>query len=380
MLAAEEIINAFEPLCGDKEVDFNKLGETIEYMPSFPEQTYFSICQQVIKIFMQEKTLLELNGQFTIVGDLHGNIRDLLRILTFNGIPGKNPNLKYIFLGDYVDRGEFSIQVIILLFALKIRYPKNIFLLRGNHEFYEVNSLYGFKDQVLQYYSVALYDLFNTTFSFLPLAAVVNQKTFLVHGGISQYLANIYDIEAIPKKGNWDGTDIETQIVQDMMWSDPLVGLISYGRTMRGKGHTFGANALEEFITANQLVRVIRSHQCVMSGVEGFDNEKLITVFSTSNYRPDIPNNCGIIKINEKGDVEAFNMHPIEHLRLNNCQFKNFGEMPKFRSRVRLELRKYSSIINLVPQTEFKPGSFTPCLSSTQISLQRRSQKPIVFY
>ena len=211
-------------------------------------------------------------------------------------------------------------------------------------------------DQVLSFNSVALYDTFNAVFAFLPLAAIVNERTFLVHGGISYFLRDVHRIAELPKKGVWEGPGEESQMVQDMMWSDPMYDIYGWGMTMRGRGHAFGEDVLKEFLKANNLDRVIRSHQCVEFGIESFSQDRLITVFSTSNYTTDVHNCAAILKINNNGSVEAFNFQPINTLTYKASNIKQFGAPPVYKKRVRLQLRKYSSIASLTPK-EFKSAT-----------------------
>ena len=313
------VVNAYSSFFTSDIKDFNKIG-TLEYpIPQFPELYILKICNDVIPILEADPPLLNLEGEFYIIGDLHGNIKDLLRIFACAGSPLEN---KYIFLGDYVDRGAYSIEVITLLFALKIIRPHDIYLLRGNHEFEDINTMYGFKDQCLKEFSPTLFMRANQCFTYLPLAAILNKQTFLVHGGISAQLKQVAQISEIPKPAkNYDDTEYK-QLVQDMMWSDPTADHKHFFPSLRGLGTLFGYSAIKIFLENNNLQRIIRAHQCVYEGVEDFCYNKLYTVFSSSNYSQDMNNKCGIIRMFEDGQIKCYNFPALRILDRSRCVFK----------------------------------------------------------
>ena len=313
------VINAYKNFFNAEIKDFNKIG-TLDYpIPQFPELYILKVCNDVIPILEADPSLLNLEGEFYIIGDLHGNIKDLLRIFACAGSPLEN---NYIFLGDYVDRGAYSVEVITLLFALKIVRPQSIFLLRGNHEFEDINTMYGFKDQCFNEYSPTLFMRVNQCFTFLPLAAVINKYTFAVHGGISSHLKAVNQISEIPKPAkNYDDTEFK-QLVQDMMWSDPTADHKHFFPSLRGLGTLFGFSAIKTFLENNNLHRIIRAHQCVYEGVEDFCYNKLYTVFSSSNYSSDMNNKCGIIKMFDDGKIKCYNFPALKILDKARCVFK----------------------------------------------------------
>jgi serine/threonine-protein phosphatase PP1 catalytic subunit len=143
---------------------------------------------------LSQPIFLELEAPIKICGDIHGQYYDLLRLFEYGGYP---PEANYLFMGDYVDRGRQSIETISLLFAYKIKYPENFFLLRGNHETSAINRIYGFYDECKKRYSIKLWKLFSDCFNCLPVAALIDDKIICMHGGLSPKLNSLEDIARI---------------------------------------------------------------------------------------------------------------------------------------------------------------------------------------
>ncbi|VWU50609.1 serine/threonine protein phosphatase PP1, partial [Hepatocystis sp. ex Piliocolobus tephrosceles] len=152
------------------------------------------LCLSSREIFLNQPILLELEAPIKICGDIHGQFYDLLRLFEYGGFP---PDANYLFLGDYVDRGKQSLETICLLLAYKIKYPENFFLLRGNHECASINRIYGFYDECKRRYSVKLWKTFIDCFNCLPVAAIIDEKIFCMHGGLSPELNNMEQIRKI---------------------------------------------------------------------------------------------------------------------------------------------------------------------------------------
>ncbi|OHT07751.1 Ser/Thr protein phosphatase [Tritrichomonas foetus] len=302
---AKEVIHAYNQLINQdvNAIQPEDIGTTLP-IPFFPQQTLMSLCNEAILALSQSEALVCLRAPIYVVGDLHGNIFDLIRILQHANPP---PFSRFLFLGDYVDRGHYSIEVITLLLALYLNYPGYIILLRGNHEFPSVNSVYGFKDQVMNVYdSVELYDQFNDVFSYLPIAATINNEIFCVHGGLSPNLKSLNDFDSFPRPLlNYDSS-----VISDLVWSDPSDGVAEYVQSQRGTGLYFGAVALQNFFAATNMKKIIRAHQCVQLGVQRFHNDDLYTVFSCSNYVESSNNRCGLLFISPNCEVQPFSLPP----------------------------------------------------------------------
>ncbi|KAI0318890.1 Metallo-dependent phosphatase-like protein [Amylostereum chailletii] len=139
------------------------------------------ICEKTKEVLMRESNVVHVSAPVTVVGDIHGQFYDLIEIFRIGGYA---PNTNYLFLGDYVDRGLFSIETISLLTCLKLRYPDRVQLIRGNHESRAVTQSYGFYTEcVRKYGSSRVWTYFTDMFDFLTLSVVIDDKIFCVHGG-----------------------------------------------------------------------------------------------------------------------------------------------------------------------------------------------------
>lgn len=302
----EFILNCYSDLLSIQTTDCEDIGRLCP-IPFFEEPLLMDLCHASVESFKDQTSLIALHAPIYVIGDIHGNIFDLVRIFIHSTPP---PKSRFLFLGDYVDRGQFSVEVITLLLAFQIRYPEHVFLIRGNHEFECVNSFYGFKDECLKHYSKALYEEFNTVFSYFPIAAIINNAIFCVHGGLSPQLTSInqFDQLKLPLK------TYETDFVADLVWSDPSADNPMYIRSNRGSGVTFGKEAIELFMEAFNMKSILRAHQCVQQGISKFDKYNVYTVFSCSNYAEASQNRCGIIFLNDQLQLKGFSLPPLEQI------------------------------------------------------------------
>ena len=263
--------------------------------PRFTASTLSFLCRSAIAEFTKRSVVERVDSPVIVVGDLHGSLADLLNIFKTYGLP---PERKYLFLGDYVDRGEFSVQVISYLFALLCTYPEHVTLVRGNHEFRSVCSSYGFRDDVLNEYQPSVFNSFVEAFSYMPLAAVVDGKIFCVHGGIPEHFNGVEEIDALIRPiETFDGN----KLVEDLLWSDPTrFGSLRFGRVGRSRGHVYGANSVDEFYKKTGISAIIRGHESVDTGIFVNPRMNLVTVYS-AGAGPGLPS--GVVEVTD-GEVE----------------------------------------------------------------------------
>ena len=265
------------------------------------------LCTEVRKIFIDQPILLELRAPMTICGDLHGQFHDMLRIFRLCGLP---PTQNYLFLGDYVDRGQNSIETVCLAFAYKIKYPENFFMLRGNHESAPTNQYFGFYDECEARFDTQLWDIFCDVFNCLPLVAIIEDKIFCVHGGISPYLNSFDQIRNIQRP-----TEVpEEGIVCDLLWADPEAEAEDWEENSRGTSYVFGEEPLQRFLKKFNLDLVVRGHQAVMGGYDFTfpDIKGVVTVFSAPNYCYTFKNKGGILQIDANMKPSFYVLQPIE--------------------------------------------------------------------
>lgn len=244
------------------------------------------------EIFISQPALLELEAPIKICGDVHGQYYDLLRLFEYGGFP---PEANYLFLGDYVDRGKQSLETICLLLAYKIKYPENFFLLRGNHECASINRIYGFYDECKRRYSIRLWKSFTDCFNCMPVAAIIDEKIFCMHGGLSPELHNMEQIRKVMRP-----TDVpDSGLLCDLLWSDPEEGIQGWGENDRGVSFTFGNDVVEKFLKKHDLDLVCRAHQVVEEGYKFFAKRQLVTIFSAPNYCNEFDNAGAMMSVDE---------------------------------------------------------------------------------
>jgi len=251
-----------------------------------------SICLTARSVFIDQPALLELEAPIKIVGDIHGQYYDLLRIFEFGGHP---PNSNYLFLGDYVDRGKQSLETICLLLSYKIKYPVNFFILRGNHECASINRIYGFYDECKRRYSIKIWKTFTDCFNCLPVAALIAERIFCCHGGLSPELKTFDQIKRFVRP-----TEVpDSGLLCDLLWSDPEKITTGWGENDRGVSYTFGPDVVTKFLTRHELNLICRAHQVVEDGYEFFSRRQLVTLFSAPNYCGEFDNAGAIMSVDE---------------------------------------------------------------------------------
>lgn len=285
----------------DGEFDVDKIIATLHAWRTAPSSTppeqltendFNKLCALSQKIFLEQPSLLELSPPLKVAGDLHGQFYDFLRLLDLGGLP---PKSNYLFLGDYVDRGRFSLETIGLMLAYKIKYPENFFLLRGNHECANINRVYGFFDECKRRFNVKLWRTFSDCFSCLPLAAIIDDRIFCCHGGLSPHLTDMDQIRRIKRP-----VVVPTRgVICDLLWSDPDRKVPEWGENERGVSYIFSASVVKSFLQAQNLDLVVRAHQVVADGYEFFASRQLVTLFSAPNYCGMFNNNAALMVVDQ---------------------------------------------------------------------------------
>ena len=229
-------------------------------------------------------------AHINVCGDTHGQYYDLLNIFETHGFPSdENP---YLFNGDFVDRGSFSLEVVLLLLTFKVLYPGHVHLSRGNHETLNMNKIYGFEGEVRQKFSQNLCDVFRETFCWLPVGHVLNGKVYVVHGGLyARDGVTLDELRAIDR--NREPAD--EGLLCESLWSDPQP---EPGRapSKRGVGVAFGPDVTQDFLKTNDLSLVVRSHEVKDAGYEVAHGGYCVTIFSAPNYCDQMGNKGAFIR------------------------------------------------------------------------------------
>eukprot|EP00002_Diphylleia_rotans_P003171 TRINITY_DN1213_c0_g1_i1.p1 TRINITY_DN1213_c0_g1~~TRINITY_DN1213_c0_g1_i1.p1 ORF type:complete len:302 (-),score=63.68 TRINITY_DN1213_c0_g1_i1:370-1275(-) len=260
------------------------------------ERDLKKLCDQVKELLLEESNVQPVSAPVTICGDIHGQFWDLLELFKHGGDP---ESTKYIFMGDYVDRGYYSLETFSLLLAYKVKHPENIILIRGNHECRQITQVYGFYDECQSKYGNAnAWKWCTEVFDLLTLGAIVDGGILCVHGGLSPDLRTIDQIRTItrnieiPHEGPFC----------DLVWSDPE-DIDSWAVSPRGAGWIFGAKVTEEFCHTNNLKLICRAHQLVQEGLKYMFDKKLATVWSAPNYCYRCGNVAAILRVDESMDA-----------------------------------------------------------------------------
>ncbi|XP_065185216.1 serine/threonine-protein phosphatase 2B catalytic subunit-like [Sycon ciliatum] len=281
------------------------------------EEAALHIIKTTTELLRKEDNLIELDAPLTVCGDIHGQYFDLMKLFDVGGSP---ETTKYLFLGDYVDRGYFSIECVLYLWALKATFTSTLFLLRGNHECRHLTDYFTFKQECKVKYSEELYDAVMESFDCLPLAALMNKQFLCVHGGLSPEIHTLEDIQKIDRFKEPPAFGA----MCDMLWSDPLE---DYGaekssehfthNSTRGCSFFFTYMASCEFLKKNNLLSIIRGHEAQDSGYRMYRKNEatgfpsLITIFSAPNYLDVYGNKAAILKYeNNVMNIRQFNCSP----------------------------------------------------------------------
>ncbi|BEJ14350.1 hypothetical protein CspHIS471_0401170 [Cutaneotrichosporon sp. HIS471] len=270
------------------------------------------------EVLRSEPNLLEVDAPITVCGDIHGQYYDLMKLFEVGGNPA---DTRYLFLGDYVDRGYFSIECVLYLWALKIWYPDTLFLLRGNHECRHLTDYFTFKLECKHKYSETVYNACMESFCNLPLAAIMNKQFLCIHGGLSPELQTLDDLRAInrfrepPTHG----------LMCDILWADPLEDFGNEKNPsenfihnhVRGCSYFFTYNAACQFLERNNLLSIIRAHEAQDAGYRMYKKTKttgfpsVMTIFSAPNYLDVYSNKAAVLKYESNVmNIRQFNCTP----------------------------------------------------------------------
>ena len=272
-------------------MDVDSWIATLRAGKKLEEEQITSLFSQLMEVLYQEGTVHPLPLPITICGDIHGQLYDLFELFK---VSGGVENNRYLFLGDYVDRGYQSIHTFLYLAFLKILDPKSIYLIRGNHEARAQNMAYGFREEILRAYgNEGLWHLFNETFDMLPCCAIVDKRIFCVHGGLSKDATLVQRISQIDRFSELPGEGLYA----DLCWSDPDDNKHEYVPNNRGAGWLFGSEQTRAFLHANKLSLVARAHQLAMEGYKWYFDKQLVLVWSAPNYCYKSGNRAAIMRV-----------------------------------------------------------------------------------
>ncbi|KAL7639971.1 UNVERIFIED_CONTAM: hypothetical protein RMT77_009385 [Armadillidium vulgare] len=265
------------------------------------------LCEKVKDILVKESNVVELSSPITVCGDTHGQHYDLMELFKIAGEP---PDVNFLFLGDYVDRGRYSVAVVSLLLALKVKYSNRITLLRGNHESRQTTQVYGFYDECFALYGDhSAWSIFMDAFDYLPVCALIDNNRLCMHGGLSPSFSTIDEIRALFRFGEipHDGP------ISDIVWSDPSDRKrdLGFQNSPRGAGCMWGIDVSKHFTEANDIGTITRAHQVVNEGISLCHNRLVVTIFSAPNYCYRSGNLAGYIMLDgNKSEMFTFEAAP----------------------------------------------------------------------
>ncbi|EAX93499.1 Ser/Thr protein phosphatase, putative [Trichomonas vaginalis G3] len=282
------------------DLDVDAIIQSIRQGNQVQEQEVVSIMTKLQEVLFNENNVLELSSPIIICGDIHGQLYDLFQLFD-TVVPKGIGSTKFLFMGDYVDRGRFSMETFAYLAALKLKYPKQFFLLRGNHECRQVNQAYGFYAETLQNYGHSgIWSLCNEIFDLLPMAALIDNRVFSVHGGLSPKVTLMETIDLMDRQDEL----LSSGALCDLCWSDPDNDIENWRENERGAGWIFGARQVQEFCHNNKIDLITRSHQLAANGYQWFFEEHLITVWSAPNYMYRAGNKATVLKYDRSAPKE----------------------------------------------------------------------------
>ncbi|KAI0263080.1 putative serine/threonine-protein phosphatase 2B catalytic subunit protein [Gloeopeniophorella convolvens] len=260
------------------------------------------VIERATALLRAEPNVITVDAPVTVCGDIHGQYYDLMKLFEIGGNPATT---RYLFLGDYVDRGYFSIECVLYLWSLKIWYPDSIFLLRGNHECRHLTDYFTFRLECKHKYSERVYEACLASFCALPLAAVMNKQFLCIHGGLSPELHTLDDIRNLDRFRE----PPTSGLMCDILWSDPIEdfgqehGNESFVHNhVRGCSYFYTYKAACEFLERNRLLSIIRAHEAQDAGYRMYRKSRktgfpsVMTLFSAPNYLDVYNNKAAMVK------------------------------------------------------------------------------------
>lgn len=272
--------------------DLDRQISQLKKCESLTEAQVKDLCDRAREMLIEEGNIQHVDAPVTICGDIHGQFYDLMEL--FN-VGGMCPDTRYLFMGDFVDRGLYSVETFLLLLALKVRYPDRIVLIRGNHESRQITQVYGFYDECSRKYgNVNVWRYCCEVFDYLSLGAIVDGRVFCVHGGLSPNILKLDQIRSIDRKQEvpQDGA------MCDLLWSDPD-DISGWGVSPRGAGYLFGGDVVKGFVHTNGLDFIARAHQLILEGYKQMFDATIVTVWSAPNYCYRCGNVASILELDD---------------------------------------------------------------------------------
>ena len=337
--------------------DNSKMDEIHSSLP-FSNQEIFDLIKEVEPLLEKDHSLIRIRSPCKVFGNIHGVYDDLMRYFESFGNPSDDNQMgdinvmQYIFLGDFCDRGIHSLEVILLLFALKIKYPDFIYLIRGHHEDKNINEKYGLGDECQERLMdniqnpLSIFSNINKAFDYLPFGVLVDNNILLIHGGIGSSINTLEDIENIkrPVSVEHNVTTTSQLHIIDLLWSEYSDNIenieVNNERDKNKNGFIvkYGKERLNKFLADNKVNLLITAHQFVKEGFTTFNNDRLLTVFSATNYMDKYKNIGGMITIAKKRANKRMNIIP-KLINLNN-EKKNMYRNNKSPSPIKIKNEK----------------------------------------
>ncbi|PRP73538.1 hypothetical protein PROFUN_02547 [Planoprotostelium fungivorum] len=274
-------------------LNLNRYIEQLHKCEILSESSVRELCSKLKEHLIDEPNVVSVQAPVTVVGDVQGQFYDLLEIFR---VGGACPDVNYLFLGSFTNRGLFSVETVTLLLCLKLKWPSRITLLRGSHESRALTQVYGLYSECMRKYgNPNVWNYLTNLFDYLPVCAVIDDKIFAVHGGLSPEISCLDQIRVMNRF-----IEIAPEgPLTDLIWSDPDPEHEGFGYSNRNAGCSFGFTSVQRFLQGNRLDHIVRGHQLCMDGYQVLFDKKLSTIWSAPNYGYRCGNVGSILEISE---------------------------------------------------------------------------------